>query len=229
MIKEDTEWVDGIYGSSEELTRLTKMAQNGSEQALNELLKKTEKIVRIKIASLLIKKRTRMQEADIDDLVQIIQIKIHKSLPRFHGNSKLATWIHPIVENSYRDSVRRETTQIRKATILWWDMPTQWESLEDILWFIESNIESTIDRTILINLVHEVINDIESPIHRDLLEQVYIHWLTLNEYKEARNIEHLWTALSRSDKARTLFLWAIFELLGSYLYIQLKREIRWND
>jgi len=57
---------------------------------------------------------------DVEDVVQMVYIKVYKGLARFRGDSKLSTWIYQIARNEAISAVKKrqlDTTPIEDVTI----------------------------------------------------------------------------------------------------------------
>jgi len=48
---------------------------------------------------------------DIDDIVQVVFLEIHRSLPKYRGSAKLSTWIYRITVNVALQHIRKKKRQ----------------------------------------------------------------------------------------------------------------------
>ena len=74
-------------------TELIARCRQGDEQAFRELVDRYKDLVFGVIA------RSSIDRSRVDDLAQEVFLKVHRGLPYFRGEAKLATWIFRIVLN----------------------------------------------------------------------------------------------------------------------------------
>ncbi len=80
---------------------LLRQAQSGNETAFGALMKlHYERIFRLVYAIV-------RNEADARDICQEIWIKVWRELPKFRGDSKFSTWLHPIATRRAIDHLRK--------------------------------------------------------------------------------------------------------------------------
>lgn len=82
--------------------QLVRLAQDGSPEAFEELVRKFQPKVFSMALSF-----TRNREA-ADDLAQEIFLKAYLALPRFHGKSEFGTWLYRISVNHIKDHLRKK-------------------------------------------------------------------------------------------------------------------------
>jgi RNA polymerase sigma-70 factor, ECF subfamily len=82
--------------------QLVRLAQEGSPEAFEELVRKFQPKVFSMALSF-----TRNREA-ADDLAQEIFLKAYLALPRFHGKSEFGTWLYRISVNHIKDYLRKK-------------------------------------------------------------------------------------------------------------------------
>jgi len=82
--------------------QLVRLAQDGSPEAFEELVRKFQPKVFSMALSF-----TRNREA-ADDLAQEILLKAYLALPRFHGKSEFGTWLYRISVNHIKDHLRKK-------------------------------------------------------------------------------------------------------------------------
>jgi RNA polymerase sigma-70 factor (ECF subfamily) len=82
--------------------QLVRLAQEGSPEAFEELVRKFQPKVFSMALSF-----TRNREA-ADDLAQEIFLKAYLALPRFHGKSEFGTWLYRISVNHIKDHLRKK-------------------------------------------------------------------------------------------------------------------------
>jgi RNA polymerase sigma-70 factor, ECF subfamily len=81
---------------------LVRLAQEGSQEAFEELVKKYQSKVFSMALSF-----TRNREA-ADDLAQEVFLKAYLALPRFQGKSEFGTWLYRISVNHIKDFLRKK-------------------------------------------------------------------------------------------------------------------------
>jgi RNA polymerase sigma-70 factor (ECF subfamily) len=82
--------------------QLVRLAQEGSPEAFEELVRKYQPKVFSMALSF-----TRNREA-ADDLAQEVFLKAYLALPRFHGRSEFGTWLYRISVNHIKDYLRKK-------------------------------------------------------------------------------------------------------------------------
>jgi RNA polymerase sigma-70 factor (ECF subfamily) len=82
--------------------QLVRLAQEGSPEAFEELVRKFQPKVFSMALSF-----TRNREA-ADDLAQEVFLKAYLALPRFHGRSEFGTWLYRISVNHIKDFLRKK-------------------------------------------------------------------------------------------------------------------------
>ena len=82
--------------------QLVRLAQEGSPEAFEELVRKFQPKVFSMALSF-----TRNREA-ADDLAQEVFLKAYLALPRFHGKSEFGTWLYRISVNHIKDYLRKK-------------------------------------------------------------------------------------------------------------------------
>ncbi|HSA95198.1 MAG TPA: sigma-70 family RNA polymerase sigma factor [Acidobacteriota bacterium] len=82
--------------------QLVRLAQEGSPEAFEELVRKFQPKVFSMALSF-----TRNREA-ADDLAQEVFLKAYLALPRFHGRSEFGTWLYRISVNHIKDYLRKK-------------------------------------------------------------------------------------------------------------------------
>jgi RNA polymerase sigma-70 factor (ECF subfamily) len=82
--------------------QLVRLAQEGSPQAFEELVKKYQP----KVFSMALSFARNREAAD--DLAQEIFLKAYLALPRFHGKSEFGTWLYRISMNHIKDFLRKK-------------------------------------------------------------------------------------------------------------------------
>ena len=82
--------------------------QQGDEQAFRELVEQYKNLVFGVIA------RSNVEASRVEDLAQEVFLKIHRGLPYFRGEARLATWIFRIVLNmlSQESAKRRASREV---------------------------------------------------------------------------------------------------------------------
>lgn len=80
---------------------ILRLAQSGDETAFGALMKiHYDRIFRLVYAIV-------RNEADARDICQEIWIKVWRELPKFRGDSKFSTWLHPIATRRAIDHLRK--------------------------------------------------------------------------------------------------------------------------
>src|SRR4026209_2332282 len=73
--------------------RLVERCRQDDEGAFQELVDGYKNLVFAMIA------RTAQDRSRVEDLAQDVFLRVHRGLPYFRGEARLATWIHRIVAN----------------------------------------------------------------------------------------------------------------------------------
>lgn len=82
--------------------QLVRLAQEGSPEAFEELVRKYQP----KVFSMAMSFTRNRQAAD--DLAQEVFLKAYLALPRFHGRSEFGTWLYRISVNHIKDFLRKK-------------------------------------------------------------------------------------------------------------------------
>lgn len=82
--------------------QLVRLAQEGSPEAFEELVRKFQP----KVFSMALSFTRNRQAAD--DLAQEVFLKAYLALPRFHGRSEFGTWLYRISVNHIKDFLRKK-------------------------------------------------------------------------------------------------------------------------
>jgi RNA polymerase sigma-70 factor, ECF subfamily len=91
-----------------EESELIARCRQGDEQAFRELVERYKNLVFGVIA------RSNVEPSRVEDLAQEVFLKIHRGLPYFRGEARLATWIFRIVLNmlSQESETRRASREV---------------------------------------------------------------------------------------------------------------------
>jgi RNA polymerase sigma-70 factor (ECF subfamily) len=81
--------------------QLVRLAQDGSQEAFEELVTKYQSKVFSMAMSFI-----RNREA-ADDVAQEVFLKAYLALPKFHGKSEFGTWLYRIAINHVKDTLRK--------------------------------------------------------------------------------------------------------------------------
>jgi RNA polymerase sigma-70 factor (ECF subfamily) len=102
---------------------------------------------------------------ELDDIVQNVFLEIHRSLPRYKGNSKLSTWIYRIAVNVSLQYIRKRK---RRKVFLFFDADrsVQEESLShelggryesrDLMNKLQGQLEKLSDKKRVVFVLHEI-------------------------------------------------------------------------
>jgi len=82
--------------------QLVRLAQDGSPEAFEELVRKYQSKVFSMAMSFI-----RNKEA-ADDAAQEVFLKVYLALPKFHGKSEFGTWLYRIAVNHVKDVLRKQ-------------------------------------------------------------------------------------------------------------------------
>ncbi|TAL63465.1 MAG: sigma-70 family RNA polymerase sigma factor, partial [Legionella sp.] len=125
--------------------QLVQIAQNGDDDACNELLKRyTSKIQQIIYFGIL-------DQGHVNDLTQEVLLKIYRHLPSFKANSQFSTWMYRITQNTIKNHFR--TNNLRSESESQFvaeqrESSNLYESPEHLLVILEFNkqVERAIDK-----------------------------------------------------------------------------------
>lgn len=93
-----------------------------------------EDVVREHSAAVLAQlRRTFGPRADVDDVFQAVFVEVLRSLPNFHGRSKLGTWIHSITLNVAYQEMRLQYRQRATTSLDDIDEPASEDDAEQAL------------------------------------------------------------------------------------------------
>src|ERR1700680_1466413 len=91
-----------IRRGNEEERELVRMAQNGTEAAFEELVRRHQQRVFALVSGLL-----RRQE-EVDDVAQQVVLKVYLSLRKFDQRAAFSTWLYRITVNECWDYLRKK-------------------------------------------------------------------------------------------------------------------------
>ncbi len=102
---------------------------------------------------------------EIDDIVQNVFLEIHRSLPRYKGNSKLSTWIYRVAVNVALQYIRKkkrrkvflffDTEQESRNERLAHDERGRYES-RDLMARLEKQLEKLSEKKRVVFVLHEL-------------------------------------------------------------------------
>ena len=157
---------------------------SGDYRAFEELITQYERLIRHIIGGLV------KQDADIDDLVQDILVKVYQRLPSFRHQSKLSTWIGKITYNHCLNYLRRER---RKPSFN--DFP---DFEENVL--ADNNYEEKPNQQDAHAILHQAIEKLPEP-YRLTLNLFHLENMNYDEISEILDIPQ-GTIKSRLFRAR---------------------------
>ncbi len=99
-------------------------AQAGEAEAFRELFA----LHKDRVASIVF--RFLGQSADVDDVVQDVFLHVHRSLPRFRGDSRFTTWLYRLTANITKMHLRKRSCRPRVADVEVPDLPRHAEPPE---------------------------------------------------------------------------------------------------
>lgn len=106
------------------LDPLVRRAQEGDAAAFRELFA----VHKDRVASIVF--RFLGQSADVDDVVQEVFLHVHRSLPRFRGESRFTTWLYRLTANVTKMHLRRRASRPRVVDVEVPDLPRHAEPPE---------------------------------------------------------------------------------------------------
>jgi RNA polymerase sigma-70 factor, ECF subfamily len=89
-------------GRAEEDRELVRLAQNGTESAFEELIRRHQQRVSALVNSIL------HRRGDVEDVVQQVFLKVFVSIKRFDQRSAFSTWLYKITVNECWDYLRKK-------------------------------------------------------------------------------------------------------------------------
>lgn len=111
-------------GDRASLDPLVRRAQEGEAAAFRELFA----LHKDRVASIVF--RFLGQSADVDDVVQEVFLHVHRSLPRFRGDSRFTTWLYRLTANVTKMHLRRRASRPRVVDVEVPDLPRHAEPPE---------------------------------------------------------------------------------------------------
>ena len=109
------------------LDPLVRRAQEGDAGAFRELFA----LHKDRVASIVF--RFLGQSSDVDDVVQEVFLHVHRSLPRFRGDSRFTTWLYRLTANVTKMHLRRRASRPRVVDVEVPDLPRHAEPPDDAL------------------------------------------------------------------------------------------------
>lgn len=106
------------------LDPVVRRAQEGEAAAFRELFA----LHKDRVASIVF--RFLGQSADVDDVVQEVFLHVHRSLPRFRGDSRFTTWLYRLTANVTKMHLRRRASRPRVVDVEVPDLPRHAEPPE---------------------------------------------------------------------------------------------------
>lgn len=106
------------------LDPLVRRAQEGDASAFRELFA----LHKDRVASIVF--RFLGQSSDVDDVVQEVFLHVHRSLPRFRGDSRFTTWLYRLTANVTKMHLRRRASRPRVVDVEVPDLPRHAEPPE---------------------------------------------------------------------------------------------------
>lgn len=106
------------------LDPLVRRAQEGDAAAFRDLFA----LHKDRVASIVF--RFLGQSADVDDVVQEVFLHVHRSLPRFRGDSRFTTWLYRLTANVTKMHLRRRASRPRVVDVEVPDLPRHAEPPE---------------------------------------------------------------------------------------------------
>jgi len=101
---------------------------------------------------------------EIDDIVQVVFLEIHRSIPKYKGQSKLSTWIYRIAVNVALQYIRKRKR--RKVFLFFNDEERQVESMavdlrpryesRDLIRRLVSHLEKVSEKKRVVFVLHEL-------------------------------------------------------------------------
>ncbi len=184
---------DNKYNTPEE-NALIKAAQNGDQTAFGEIVRLYERLVYNSV------KLKVVNADDAFDVSQEIFIKIWRSIGRYRGDCRFATWVYKICQNACLDFLRHQRATATEAMPTYIDKDGDEIEVEFADESASTSPEKMTEKREQIKLVRDAIARL-SPEAREVVELRDIEGYSYEAISEMTGLE-VGTVKSRLNRAR---------------------------